>query len=89
MTHYDDDDDIDHDDNQQINLNDNDSYLSRSHNIFGGVNGETQNVVRMTKVKPLGVSVSIVNDSNGRNVVHNLSILQVEEIIMAVITTVP
>ena len=49
---------------------------------------QTQDIIRMLCVETLRMFLTVVNDSDGSDVVHDLARLQIEEIIAAVVSTV-
>ncbi len=53
-------------------------YLSCGDNILDRVNSKTEDVVIMTKVELLGVSLFVVDNTNCCDVIHDFASLHVE-----------
>ena len=65
------------------------SDLSGGYEVFNGVDTQTQDVVRVLQVEALLVLLLVVDHPHCRHVVHDLTILGVEQVVTAVVTTVP
>ena len=63
-------------------------HLSSGHIVLGGMQGQAEDVVGVPPVVLLLVRGSIVHDAQSSNVVHHVTIGQVEEVVTAIITTV-
>lgn len=64
-------------------------HLSRSSIVLQRVDAEAQDVVVVTEVEALAVQLSVVDHTYRRHVVQHLPALSVEQVVPAVVTTVP
>lgn len=65
------------------------AYLCRGHVVLEWVDGETEDVVVVAEIKPLTVLQPVVDDGDGRHVVHHLPRLSVEQVVTTVEAPVP
>ena len=64
-------------------------HLSRGSIVLQWVDAEAQDVVVMAEVEALTVQLSVVDHAHRRHVVQHLPALSVEEVVPAVVPTVP
>ena len=64
-------------------------HLSRGSIVLQRVDAEAQDVVVMAEVEALTVQLSVVDHAHRRHVVQHLPALSVEEVVPAVVPTVP
>lgn len=64
-------------------------YLGRGYVVFERVNGEAEDVVIVSEVKPLAVLQAVVDHAHGGHVVDHLPRLAVVQVVPAVKAAVP
>lgn len=64
-------------------------YLSSGCIVFQRVYGQADDVIIVAQVKPLTVLLSVVDHAHRRHMVHHLPGLGVEQVVSAVVATVP
>ena len=64
-------------------------HLSRGHDVLHRVDRETEDVVRVPGVKPLSMFFTAIHNAKGSHMVHYVPVLHVEEVVTAVVATIP